>query len=336
MNFYARRRIAVCGSSVDLSMNAAEFCRSVGRRLAEHENTIMLNRGIKQRAEHQTIGPYAADYHFVEGFLNSIAPSDAKVRIETYLHNNRQHGELFTEGRILQAQGRSGEARRFHMVSKADALIAVAGSRGTKQQLALSNALDLPILPVPTFAGAAKDFWDSHREEICSRLGLSPEEADEIECDSDTVSLANRLTDCLMSALEHRCFVIMPFAKDVNMMSLYDEAITPAVKAFGHKPVRLDREGLPGDVGLQIEQGIETCDYAIAVLDHARPNVFYELGMAHAFGKPVIILRNASDETAVPFDISMHQRIDYQLIDHSLENQIKSAIGTFSRQEKLD
>jgi nucleoside 2-deoxyribosyltransferase len=120
----------------------------------------------------------------------------------------------------------------------------------------------------------------------------------------------------------------MPFDKDMN--TLYEQAVEPSVMRSGHRSIRLDREGLPGDVGKQIEEGIATCDYVIVVLDLAKPNVFYELGLAHAQSKPVIILRNRKETPPVPFDISMHQRIEYDRIDDVLLDRICAAISAIS------
>ena len=166
---------------------------------------------------------------------------------------------------------------------------------------------DLPIMPVPIFRGAAQEFSRSHRNELCARLKLDLADATRFESSPVSSALATRLTQKLIAALERRCFIVMPF--DHDFKDLHTLVIEPAVRSLGDRPIRLDQEGLPGNVSQQIEQGIATCDYAIVVLDRAKPNVFYELGLAHAQRKPVIILRNIRDNCVIPFDISMHQRI---------------------------
>jgi hypothetical protein len=202
----------------------------------------------------------------------------------------------------------------------------VSGTNGTEQQLALANALDLPILPIPTFGGAARAFWFSHREEICDRLGLEAAHAERLQDSPPSADLAKEFTSVLLAALERRCFVIMPFTNDHQLNDLYDRAIATAVHSFGDRSIRLDREGIPGNAGQQIEQGIATCDYAVAVFDRMSPNVFYELGLAHAQRKPVIIIWSTKERPTVPFDITMHQRIDYDVVNEDLTKRICHAI----------
>jgi nucleoside 2-deoxyribosyltransferase len=110
----------------------------------------------------------------------------------------------------------------------------------------------------------------------------------------------------------------MPFHQNFNR--LYDSIIDPVITLQGDAPVRVDRVGSPGNVTAQIEDGLRTCDYAIAVLDHLRPNVLYELGGAHAHRKPVILLnqRGALGTEGVPFDIQVQQRLEYTNLDGDL------------------
>jgi nucleoside 2-deoxyribosyltransferase len=329
MSFFAPRRIGICGSSAGLQPEAALFCQAIGEHLGSKRNVIIVNRGIKRRSSSGRSTNLAADFHFVEGAKRKISGQDQGQRIETYINDDDDSKELFREGRILVARGQSSEARRFYMISKVDALIAIAGSRGTHQQLVLANALDLPIMPVPIFHGAARDFWRSHRNELCLRLKLTCPDADRIERSAGSGSLAVELIERLIAALERRCFVIMPFDEDLR--TLYERAIEPAVRALGDRPIKLDQEKLPGNISQQIDEGIATCDYALVVLDRAKPNVFYELGLAHAQRKPVIILRNEKEVLQIPFDISMHQRINYVDVNPTLVVQIQETIASLSR-----
>ena len=51
MQFFAPRRIAVCGSSVGLQPEAAEFCEAIGGYLGSQPNLIIVNRGIKRKSK---------------------------------------------------------------------------------------------------------------------------------------------------------------------------------------------------------------------------------------------------------------------------------------------
>ena len=83
---------------------------------------------------------------------------------------------------------------------------------------------------------------------------------------------------------------------------------------------------MPGDVGLQIDLGIERADYVVAVLDGLRPNVLYELGIAHAHGKPTIIMNHRDALESVPFDLAMDQRLEYEAVDANLPKRLQASI----------
>ena len=71
----------------------------------------------------------------------------------------------------------------------------------------------------------------------------------------------------------------------------------------------------------------------VAELTSRNPNVFYELGLAHALGKPVVLV--SSNEQDVPFDLN-HIRVIYydtsdpfwgqKLIDKVADN-VRSALA---------
>jgi nucleoside 2-deoxyribosyltransferase len=96
----------------------------------------------------------------------------------------------------------------------------------------------------------------------------------------------------------------------------------------GDSALRLDRTAIPGDTGHQIKNGIRSCDYAIAVLDGLRPNVLYELGLAHAYGKRTILINRAGtlEGNAAPFDLALQQRLEYRTLEASLVDRLKNAI----------
>src|SRR5262245_9039973 len=205
MTFFASRRVAVCGGRFGLGPEGAAFCRTIGEQLGLNPNIVLLNRGIK-RGDKSTTAPddYGTEYYVISGAVSHIAPEHREARIETCV-NTQGTDELFFEGRILPARGRSSQARRFNFISRADALIAVSGTNGTEQQLALANALDLPVMPIPTFGGAARAFWHAHREEICDRLRLEAARAERLQESPPSAGLAKEFTSVLLAALERRC-----------------------------------------------------------------------------------------------------------------------------------
>lgn len=58
-----------------------------------------------------------------------------------------------------------------------------------------------------------------------------------------------------------------------------------------------------------IQGEIEQAEIVIADITPPNPNVFYELGYAHALGKPTILL--AQRDSKLPFDISSFRIVFY-------------------------
>ena len=63
-----------------------------------------------------------------------------------------------------------------------------------------------------------------------------------------------------------------------------------------------------GKIMDQVWQGINAAKVLVAELTSKNPNVFYELGIAHALQKPVVLV--SSNEDDVPFDLK-HIRVIY-------------------------
>lgn len=65
----------------------------------------------------------------------------------------------------------------------------------------------------------------------------------------------------------------------------------------------------------------------IAVLDGRNSNVTYEIGIAHALGKPVILVLNQNQMKEKPFHFNDRQIVQYRNLD-DLQLQLKKAIST--------
>jgi hypothetical protein len=103
------------------------------------------------------------------------------------------------------------------------------------------------------------------------------------------------------------CFVMMPFADPIG--NYYSQIYDPAIKKAGLKPMRADDDIFKtGKIMDQVWNGINDAKVLVAELTDRNPNVFYELGLAHAKDKPVVLV--ASNESDVPFDIR-HIRVIY-------------------------
>lgn len=104
-----------------------------------------------------------------------------------------------------------------------------------------------------------------------------------------------------------RVFVITPF--DEDYLALYDEL----KKSFEEKFDFSNAGDLDNQQNIlqDIVEGIYQADVIIADLTGLNPNVFYELGLAHAMNKKVIII--TQDLAELPFDIKSYRANEYSL-----------------------
>jgi len=102
-------------------------------------------------------------------------------------------------------------------------------------------------------------------------------------------------------------FVLMPFSKtydDIYKLGIKQAAIDCNVTAE-----RLDEQIFGEGMLERIYRQIDVSDFIIADLSDRNPNVFYELGYAHAKNKICILLtKDASD---IPFDLKHKRHIVY-------------------------
>lgn len=114
-----------------------------------------------------------------------------------------------------------------------------------------------------------------------------------------------------LGELENTCFVIIPFNE--LYQSHYETIIRPAVEKAGLHCVKGDEIYSKPRIMDDIWKAIRSSRLVIAELTGKNPNVFYEVGLAHAIGKPVIILTREEDD--VPFDLRSLRYLYYNTND---------------------
>lgn len=128
------------------------------------------------------------------------------------------------------------------------------------------------------------------------------------------------------------CFFIAPIddegtdtrnRTDILMNYIVEEA----VEEYDYAVVRSDQMDTPGSITSQIIGKIVNSELVIADLTDHNPNVFYELAVRHATGKPFIQL--IQHNQTIPFDISdqrtIHYGLDVQEADQT-KNEIQAQI----------
>lgn len=104
----------------------------------------------------------------------------------------------------------------------------------------------------------------------------------------------------------HRIFVVQPFNKSADQVY---ELISLAGQSVGASVARSDSYNFVGDPVQTIHAAIQAASLVVADVSAANPNVMYELGFAHAQGKPVLLV--TASGRAIPFDIASVRAVIY-------------------------
>ena len=125
-------------------------------------------------------------------------------------------------------------------------------------------------------------------------------------------------------------FVLMPFRPDLK--PVYDDHITNVTRRLGLTVARADDFFTAQSVMSDIWAAICATRAIVADCTGRNPNAFYEIGIAHVVGKPVVLITQNSDD--VPFDLRHLRYIQYEftprgmkLFEQSLAETLKIELG---------
>jgi hypothetical protein len=122
------------------------------------------------------------------------------------------------------------------------------------------------------------------------------------------------------------CFVLMPFVE--SLQPVYDDHIRPVVKKSGLRCERADEIRGTTAITWDIWERINRSRLLIADLTGQNANVFYELGLAHALGKDVVLLTQSMD--FVPFDLKTIRCIVYEYTPRGTKDLEEKLLNTLS------
>jgi hypothetical protein len=122
------------------------------------------------------------------------------------------------------------------------------------------------------------------------------------------------------SVQEDLVFVLTPFAQEERSVF---EAIKRVCDRTGLIARRGDETRAEGDILQQIISGIVASRLVIANISARNPNVFFELGIAMALGKPTLLISSTLDDT--PFDVRGRRILIYN-DEHDLERRLAEAL----------
>ncbi len=128
--------------------------------------------------------------------------------------------------------------------------------------------------------------------------------------------------------IPQKCFILMPFNKK-DLEVVYNDFVKPSIEKLGLQCIRGDDIFGDNIIMEDIIRLIKESTILVADLTYRNPNVFYELGLAHAFGKKVLLLAQSMDD--VPFDLRLRRVCLYEYSPKGckkLENEMVNHIKT--------
>ncbi len=128
------------------------------------------------------------------------------------------------------------------------------------------------------------------------------------------------------------CFVIMPFGPPFDRY--FKNIFVPAIEDAGLHAIRADSIFMPSAIMPDIWRFLSEAKVLVADLTGRNPNVFYELGLAHAMQKPVILVANSLDD--VPFDLRGLRVLGYDKDNEDWGGELKRTIATSLRETLSD
>jgi hypothetical protein len=139
----------------------------------------------------------------------------------------------------------------------------------------------------------------------------------------------------ILTAPKPFVFVLMPL--DPAFKDTYTFGIKGAAEDVGAYAERLDEQLFTEGMLDRIFNQISKSDVIVADMTNRNPNVFYEVGYAHALGKIVLLLTQNADD--IPFDLKHRQHIVYggkiEVLRTELRGRLQWAIGESRRRSGI-
>lgn len=133
-----------------------------------------------------------------------------------------------------------------------------------------------------------------------------------------------------VAGYDHTCFYVTPIGEDGDEVRKHSDIllghiVEPAIEELGMhlSVVRADQIDNPGLISAQVIQHLLHARLVVADISFHNPNVFYELAIRHATGKPTVLISRSEDK--LPFDISDVRTIRIDMTDiHSFVTQMET------------
>jgi len=127
-------------------------------------------------------------------------------------------------------------------------------------------------------------------------------------------------------------FVLMPFS--VELKPIYENHIKKTVSELKLRVGRADDFFGAGPIMQDIWSAIHAARIVVADCTGRNPNVFYEIGLAHAIGRHTILISQSLDD--IPFDLRHLRIILYQYTPPGMTKFEEDLIKTIKESKELN
>ena len=230
----------------------------------------------------------------------------------------------------------------FFEKKKAEQVMQPAETRTTTQSE--PPAVQPPVTPTPTplpLPGAPQPTPATLPAQISEPAASEPQKATEVKT-LNLVDDTEKKTTSLRPEHRPHAFVIMPFGKKkgvdgsiYDFNAIYTQLIKPTLESAGFESFRADEEESSGDILTDMFQELLLADLCLVDMSIDNANVFYELGIRHAFRRRGVV-HIQSGRAYMPFDIFNVRTIPYHITPEGVPDPVfmekdKAAIARIVR-----
>jgi hypothetical protein len=290
--------IFVGGSLRDVPVSGElcqRFVEQLGIKIIEHHHTLLTGcRGSLDKAIAEAANRALA--------ANGLEPR--KYLISYRLKNDERVHELgrIQISRLSDWELTHPELNPPEQIAEADVAVFVAGGKGTLLAANWARIAEKPVLGVALFGGAGAQIFDRERDRFQQRYSQSVAAEDFDVLSEDTDDCAQLADDvvtlCERVLLPDTVFTIMPFTEEFRDVFASYRSVC---QEFGLRAERTDESESGERIIPRILDGIRHSAFVIADVSEMSANVFYEVGFAAGFGRPVVV--TAKKGTTLPFDL---------------------------------
>ena len=126
---------------------------------------------------------------------------------------------------------------------------------------------------------------------------------------------------------QNTAFVMMWMDRSKADLEDIRDAVVEIFRAFGITAIRADDIEHEGVITQRVLDEIRTSEFLFADISGSRPNVYYEVGFAHALGKRVILFRKQG--TTMHFDLAGYNCPEYANI-RDLKNKLTKRLESLT------